>query len=866
MQLDFTLQFTDNAWYPTLDINNFKSTTGESINIQEKMVLSFSAPGKITEGDITVTTNPWCELKTAIESSEISSGIFDIKLTITAASGAIGDSIENIHMGVNVSSDSAAKWDTFKNTFTVAADEETQTAGELVVTCAALPAGLENTAVELVLVRGEKSEILNPVAGKNTFNIDAGSYTVSAAELRTADGTVRAGVILSADTLTMTKGQRTSLTVAFEPAERSTTLDISIDLAADHALYREEMSLAYLENNVEKQRFTLSAGQNLRLEQLPVSGQFSVRIDDIKLNNVHYQFDAATGALDNKLHKVTFAHEQIRQNDDSQSPSAVLTVIVKAEKNVAATFDLRLIEQNTLPHQYHFTNLPMQSGSQTQSVKLAQGSYQVASGTLIHDGVVHYIDVDSATLNVDGMSPVTLTVTVVEGANLQVKGFPDYLSFGGCADMSPSNVADLAEARVSSLFKYSGDDGMGDASAYLDPAKEPTSKIIQMARDVEAITHDSVLPVMVSYTCNLSLGDVENIIDDPLRHKFSFANFIQALQMAQAMKDDEHSVPAGFIVNPDYLGECQKYGFKPDYAIPVRQPLSEAMAHHGVNIAIPAAITDTLKGYITGVNWLVRVVAPDVVLGWQLNLWSVGGSQWVYNDFTYDDVFDPEDGVKKRMTIDPALAGKLSAQYALLVGVFDDIEYVRADGTAAVAKGADFMAADRYEADDFTARAYKNGYCYSPFEWDRTFDFCASLSRHLRQPVLPWQMPASRLASVSEEVGSLDEQFWGTGGSYLMGHAEIGDSVEAINANLLNIEFLDVHTSMMGHNPKELFSRHEWDFSQPKYGDFPSRGIFHVQVGGGATTGVVSAVNRNSSSWMRAKLKAYRNNPVKFSK
>lgn len=140
MQLDFTLQFTDNAWYPTLDINNFKSVTGSSINIQEKMVLSFSAPGKITEGDITITTNPWCELKTAIESSEISSGIFDIKLTITAANGAINDAIDNIHMGVNVSSDSAAKWETFKNTFTIAADEETQTTGELLVTCATFPA------------------------------------------------------------------------------------------------------------------------------------------------------------------------------------------------------------------------------------------------------------------------------------------------------------------------------------------------------------------------------------------------------------------------------------------------------------------------------------------------------------------------------------------------------------------------------------------------------------------------------------------------------------------------------------------------------------------------------------------------------
>lgn len=864
MQLNFALNFSNDTWYPTADISGFKTATGASVDIKEKMVLTFSAPGKITEGDINVSTNPWIALTTKIESSEISTGIYDIKLTITATDGsAIGNAISQIHMGVNVSSDSAPKWETFRDTFTIAADEETQVAGELMVNCAAFPAGLENTTLELVLVRGEKREVLHPEAGATTFALTAGTYSASATELRTTDGTVRATVTLSASDITIVKGQRTTLEIAFAPAERSTTLDIAVDLPATHALYNEALRVVYLENGVEKEHYTMRAGQKQHLEQLPIHGNYSVRIDEVKLNNVHYIFDALNGALDNHFHTLAFTAAQIRQSDDIQPDSAKLTINVQAEKTVAAAFDLRLING---ARQYHFTNLPMQNGSHAQSVLIARGEYQIASATLIHNGVVYYIDVAPQILRVENNASQTVTVTITEGANLHVKGFPDFLSFGGCADMSPSNVDDLAEARVSSVFKYSGDDGMGDASGYLDPAKEPTPKIIEMARNVSAKTGESVLPVMVSYTCNLSLGDVENIIDDPLRHKFSFANFIQALQMAQAMKDDEHPVPAGFIVNPDYLGECQKYGFSPAYPIPVRQPLSEAMAHHGVNVAIPAGITDTLKGYIKAVNWLVRVVAPDVVLGWQINLWSVGGSQWVYSDFTYDDVFDPIDDTKKRMTIDPALAGKLSAEYALLVGIFEETSYTDGKGASAVAKGADFMAVDRYEADDFTARAYKNGYCYSPFEWDRTFDYCASLSRHLRQPVLPWQMPASRIASVSEEVGELEAQFWGTGGSYLMGHPEIGSSVKAINPDLLNIAFLDAHVSMMGRNVQELFSRHEWDFSAPKYQDFPSRGIFHVQVGGGATTGVVSAVNRNSSRWMREKLKAYRDAPVKFGK
>lgn len=863
MQLDFTLNFNNDTWYPTLDITDFKAKAGAGIDIKEKMVLTFSAPGKITEGDITISTNPWRELKTQIESTEVSNGVFDIKLTITAADGgAIGNAIAQIHMGVNVSSDAAPKWSSFKDSFTVAADEETSVAGELVVNCAALPAGLEKSVLELVLVRGEKKEILHPKAGMNTFSVNAGTWIATVAELRTAEGTVRAAVKLSASEVIINKGQRSQLDISFARTERSTTLDVAVNLPASHALYGEDLNVVCLENGIEKLRFTMRAGQKQRLENLPIQGNYSVRIHDVHLNNIHYVFAAANGALDNKLHDIVFSDAQIRQNDETQAGSAKLTIKVNAVKAVAAAFDLRLIGADA--RQYLFAGLPMQSGSHAPSVTLAQGDYQIIAATVIHDGVVHYIDVASQTLRVENGSPLTLTLTVTEGANLRVKGFPDFLSFGGCADMSPSNVEDFAEARISSLFKYSGDDGMGDASGYLDPAKEPTTKIIQMARDVEAKTGDKVLPVMVSYTCNLSLGDVERIIDDPVRHQFSFANFIQALQMAQAMKDDAHPVPAGFIVNPDYLGECQKYGFSPDYPIPVRKPLADALAHHGINIAVPAGITDTLKGYIKGVNWMVRAIAPDVVLGWQLNLWSVGGSQWVYNDFTYDDVFDPIDGAKKKMTITPELAGKLSAQYALLVGVFEDTEYTRADGIKAIAKGADFMAADRYEADDFTARAYKNGYCYTPYEWDRTFDFCASLSRHLRQPVLPWQVPASRLATVSEQVGELEEQFWGTGGSYLMGHPEIGNSVAAINADLLNIEFLDAHAGMMGHNAQELFSRHQWDFTEPKYIDFPSRGIFHVQVGGGATTGVVSAVNRNSSRWMRAKLKAYRDQPVKF--
>jgi hypothetical protein len=865
MQLDFALNISDNDWYPTADIDGFKTKSGASVDIKDKLIVTFSAPGKITEGDINVSSDPWMAFNTKIESSEIGGGLFDIKLTITSADGNhIGNVISNIHLGVNASSDTTPGWSTLKDTFVIAADEDPNVSGQLTVKCATPPAGLENETVELDLVRGEKTERLALKFGTATYNIAAGNYQASIADLKKADGTVRAAALLSASELTISQGKTTSLNITFGKAEHGTTIDVALDVDSIPALRDERFHLVYKENGVEEGSCELRSGEEQRLEQLPVSGKFALSIADLRLNNIHYTIDSFTGDLNGQYHGLVFKQAQVHQSADTPSNAVKLTVKVNAEKAVATTFSLRLKDSAASPREYRFDNLPAQQATLEQTIKVAPGTYTVESSTFIQDGVVHYVDVSPNPFTVQSNTPAQLTVAITEGANLHVKGFPEFLSFGACANMSPSNVDDFAEARVASLFKYSGDDGMGDAGGYLDPAKEPTAKIIEMARDVSAKLNDSVLPVMVSYTCNLSLGDVPNIISDPVRHKFSFANFIQALKMAQATKDASHPVPAGFIVNPDYLGECQKYGFSPDYAIPVRKPLGEALAYHGVNVAVPSGITDSLKGYIKGVNWLARVVAPDVVLGWQVNLWSIGGSQWIYNDFSYDDVFDPADGQKKKLTITPELAGKLTAEYALLVGVFEETAYTGADGKKAVAKGADFMAVDRYEADDFTLRSYMNGYCYSPFEWDRTFDYCASLSRHLRQPVLPWQIPASRLATKSEHVGDVVSEFWGTGGSYLMGHAEIGNSVDTINETLLNIEFPSVHAGMMGHNPRELFNRHTWDMTTPKYLDFPSRGIFHVQVGGGATTGVVSAVNLDSSKWMRGKLKAYRDNPVKF--
>src|SRR5262249_43555021 len=153
------------------------------------------------------------------------------------------------------------------------------------------------------------------------------------------------------------------------------------------------------------------------------------------------------------------------------------------------------------------------------------------------------------------------------------------------------------------------------------------------ARSVEtALGGQPVLPVMISYTCNLSLGNTPGMLANVDQHAHSFANLILTLNTANTAVDRAHPVPAGIIVNPDFIGACPQGGIAPNYAMPVRAPLQTALDHWSVDATIPPSITEDVTGYVAAVNWLFYTVAPKVVFGWQANLWGVGRSEWIYED------------------------------------------------------------------------------------------------------------------------------------------------------------------------------------------------------------------------------------------
>ncbi|KAI1170430.1 putative hydroxymethyltransferase, partial [Nemania sp. FL0916] len=449
------------------------------------------------------------------------------------------------------------------------------------------------------------------------------------------------------------------------------------------------------------------------------------------------------------------------------------------------------------------------SGTTEIKVLVSPGTYTASALGFVKDGTMWAAQVaNEIVVAADGSSKLGLTIK--QGPHLKVRGFPDYLSFGALSDLVDLEGRDLTAARVTSVFKYAGCDGAGDAEDYLieDMA---TAKTVTLAGLIsEKLGGQSVLPVIISYTVNLSGGE-SNALQRPEGLAHSFGNLILSLKTAR--KTSEKKISAGFVVNPDFLGENQKSNRGPKYKMPVRGPLCDALDHHGVTEKMPDAITDTLGGYVQAVNWLIRTVAPEVTFGWQINLCGVGSSTWIYKG----KQTSPEEYAQA-----PIVSAQATANYVKSLGVYSG-HYV-----------PDFLAIDRYEADDFTTRAIVNSYCYGPTEWRRFFEFSQAVALELKTPGMPWQIPASRIPNADEAVtrGSLERDQLGP----LVGQETVG----------------------------ALFRSEEpFDLGNAAYGFFPLRGIFTVLLGGGSATGVVSTIG-STGPWTQQRISEYMEEPILF--
>ncbi|KAI8954882.1 putative hydroxymethyltransferase [Xylaria longipes] len=821
-------------YYGTLVTSGIRHKDGSGLTVQKALYVKFLAPPN-TNIQLNVLLNPWQQVTNTIGSESVNKKSVEVTAEILIPGPYTFNTSDILTWGIG--GDLRGDASLYTCSFELYADELPSGTVAIQVPCVPNSA-LSGSKQTITLTKGGITSPYPATPGqKTTFKVPSGQYTVKADELVSANETVVATASVSPTSIEVKVGKTTTLAVTYGPVQKYSALDVTVGQLSP-PLAGEEIHVQVAMAGGERTVFNSANNHTTSLRRLPTSGTATVD-SEFTVNNTKYTSSQLV-CLSNTLIKVAIESNKIKSTPVDPSKFVVLPIVVTNDTGLAGkSIALRLVSTDLAAFVYA-EEVSIASGTTKLSVPVAPGKYTVRASGFIMEGTVYATQLaDEIGVAANGSSKLHLNIT--QGPHLLVRGFTNYLSFGALSDLVDLQGTDLKAAKVTSVFKYAGNDGAGDAGVYLadDPA---TTKTVQLAARVsQNLGGQPVLPVMVSYTVNLSLGDTERRLHNAEGLEHSFGNLILSLQLAH--KASVNTISAGFIVNPDFLGENQKDGRGPAYVMPVINPLRAALAHREVtNVTIPATVTNTLAGYVQAVNWLIHTVAPEATFGWQVNLWGVGSSTWIY----------------KAKAISPSAYAA-----APVVNAKATADYLKSLGVYGGAYAPDFLAIDRYEADDFTQRAYANSYCYGPNEWRRFYEFVRTVAFELKTPVMPWQIPASRIPHASEPVttASLERDHWGTGGTYIFGDPAIGSNVHNIHPAVLAIKPSGL---VKQDNVESLFRSSEpFDLSCPTYHDFPLYGIFAVLLGGGQTTGAVTTIG-TTGKWTQEKVSKYMEAPIKF--
>ncbi|EFY96498.1 hypothetical protein X797_008727 [Metarhizium robertsii] len=817
-----------NRYYGKLVVSSLHSDGGELVRANQFLSVVFLSPTDVAARDFSSSTA--VKITPQMINEQIDANTVRVTARLKLETAYEFQDHDALEFGVY--DDVGQNPELYKESFVLVADRTPS--GCVAIHCEPAPdERLANCMQTICFCEGKRVQTVSVPLGQETqCKIGVGSYTdVKALKLTAADDTAVGQPQASTHTLRVEDGGRKHVDIRYDHVEHFSTIDVTVGNI--RPLERERFHIRIQRNGAEVASNWSPGDHKTRFSELPQEGDVSVSVDPMTVNNEEFSFKPRDLKLSSRLDTASFPQADAVTGIDTTGfvslPIVVKTSIVES----GLTLFVRLrCETSTL---IYTQTVPVRDGPVPRAVKVRPGQYTVEAPSFVRSGIV-YVVTAGASLTVLDCGSSKLEVQVQRGANLKVRGFPDVLGFGGYADLVDGNKDDFVEAKASSVFAYAGLDHDGDPLRRLTEAEErrATWETIQLARAVEReLGHGKpVLPVMVSYTCNLQGFQVQDRLrnhEDWLAN--SFANLILSLQIANSTMDPQHLVPGGYIVNPDFVSTCQREGLTAKFTMTVRGPLQSAIDYRKVAADIPDSISEDLGGYVAAVNWLFRTVSPAVPFGWHVHLEGAGGPEWIYQD---DD--------------DAASMAQKTGAYAASLGIFAH---------------ADFVAVGRNPGDDFTVQSYGVGYCYGPREWQRFFAFCGALSLSQQVPVLPWQVSLSRTPLVDDGVAQdFDFQHWGTGGSYILGDAAVGSSYHNVHPNILQLKFT---LPYMGEDGRRIFIRAEpFDLTEPAVKDLLLCGIFTVLVGGPSTTGIIVASFGNRGPWVRKKLKAYGENPIRF--
>jgi len=534
-----------NEWYGTIIVSNLRYEDGSAVAVNQFLEFNFRSPANLDATAIQPSFSTWVIDAITADATQIGDGTFDVTAMIRYTTSYTMQPGDQITIGVN--GDLLTDPQTWLDSFVFAADQAPAISGTVSVTCAPAPdPALAGIAPELTLTRGDAGVTMPLGYGAtDSITVDQGTYAVTGDSVSTSEQTVIAPLVIDRSTIDVVAGATATLGVTFAPVEYYCALDISIGSLSGLSTETLNVTLTDSTTGETLAVFATTTNHVTSLRKLPPSGTARVSIQNVALDNVDYSFNVPLFTLTNALQTVAIDNSMVKTENVDTTGYTRVAINVTADDPLDRQLPLRLIGGSM----NYLQNLTATSQQTAFSALVQPGDYTVVADDFLDTSVVYAVETPSL-LSVPGSGGAELDVTIEASANLSVRGFPAYLCFGGCANLTPSNQADFAAARATSVFDYAGTDGAGDSSVYLtdDPQTRAT---ITLARTVETQLGNiqPVLPVMVSYTCNLSLGDTPTILANADAHAHSFSNYILALNIAMEAVDTEHPVPAGFIVN-----------------------------------------------------------------------------------------------------------------------------------------------------------------------------------------------------------------------------------------------------------------------------------------------------------------------------
>ncbi len=326
----------------------------------------------------------------------------------------------------------------------------------------------------------------------------------------------------------------------------------------------------------------------------------------------------------------------------------------------------------------------------------------------------------------------------VLNSDSSLPGLPQYLSVGSVSEDTAEHLnfwqtfdSGNKNHRVDSRYIYLNG---GPIQGWDTWTGTPGDRAVSYIRNSRQL---GMIPIFVFYNIADSgegyLSDVAHVQNASYMRAY-FTNLKLALDIIRQESPDD---PVEMILEPDFLGYLAQNANAPASAIGAAT--SAAYASGVLSADRDPNFPDSVAGLVRAINYTISKYAPQVVFGWQINLWASPQGGWTTSV--------PVTGLMHKTDTGDFQLGQASisseaagiAAYYVAAGI---TEY-----------GAGFVSIDKYGLD---APGYESSAAANPAKsvwfwnndlWQNYLTFAAAIHQTAQLPVILWQLPVGHINS-----------------------------------------------------------------------------------------------------------------------